>query len=126
MRAEELHVFLICRGKSKAAEKLSEAQKLLRQNQRWVYSEPGLVKTTCILPPVVSEIARTKSQRPEGIKKTNPEIIIVKIRTLEMFTQRNKMELMWVSNTNTHRAELNILTHDDQTGIRWQQKWNHY
>lgn len=121
MRAEELHVFHICRGKSKAAEKLSEAQKLLRQNHRderkQVYSEPGLVKTTCILPPVVSEIARTKSQRPGGIKKTNPEIIVVKIRTLEIFTQRNKMELMWVSNTNMHRAQLNILTHDDQTGI---------
>ena len=33
MRAEEARVFHICTGKSKAAEKLSEAQKLLRQKR---------------------------------------------------------------------------------------------
>lgn len=68
-------------GKIKAAEKLSEAQKLLRQKEReerkQVYSVPGLLTTTCMCPPVVSKIAHTKNQYPGGIK-TNPKIIFEK------------------------------------------------
>lgn len=84
MRAEEVHVFHICTGKSKAAEKLSEAQKLLRQKERGgkkkqEYSVPELLTTTCMCPPVVSKIVHTKSRHPGGIK-TNPKIIFEKWR----------------------------------------------
>lgn len=76
MRAEEFHVFLICTGKSNAGEKL---KKLLRQKgsteNKLVLSEPGLLTTTCMRPPVVSKIAHTKSRYPGGIQ-TNPKIIV--------------------------------------------------
>lgn len=80
MRAEEVHVFHICMGKSKAAEKLSKAQTLLRQKEKGekqVHSVPELLTTTCMCPPVVSKIALTKSRYPGGIK-TNRKIILEK------------------------------------------------
>lgn len=81
--------FHIRTGKSKAAEKLSEAQKLLRQNGRnerkQAYSVPVLLKTTCICPPVVPQTSTHKESVPGGErrKKTNPENYLFKIETLK-------------------------------------------
>ncbi len=149
MRAEEVHVFHVCTGKSKTAEKLKSFSDCKREERKQVYSMPVLLTTTCMCPPVVSIIAHTKHQYSQELK------LILKLsdenEDWKTFTQRHfgtnvhtDLSLSYrptclrheyiliqihtaIQNAAKFRwAKLNILTHDDQIGIHWRQKWNHY